>query len=519
MSRRQVVLAVLDGVGFSDNELGNAVKAAATPNLDKLIATSPHLLIHACGKYVGLPFADNMGNSEVGHNALGSGQIYSQGASLVNDSLNDGSLYKGKTWQKIINYTKNHTLHLLGLLSDGNVHSHIDHCISLIKQAKIDGIKTVRLHILLDGRDVEARSALKYISQIEAVLQDLNDASFDGQIASGGGRMYLTMDRYQADWKMVERGYNAHVLGEGRCFNSAQEAVETYYKEDNCIDQDLKEFVIVKKNKPVGLIKDHDSVIFFNFRGDRALEITQAFEDPNFDKFKRKLFPEVLFVGMLQYDGDLLIPRHYLVEPPKIKNTLTEVLLKHNLKQCAISETQKYGHVTYFWNGNRLEKFNNELETWIEIPSDSVPFSQRPWMKSAEITDAALLALQSQAYDFIRINYPNGDMVGHTGDFQATVIALEAVDLALGRLIEEVKKENAILIVLADHGNADAMLEKDGLTPKTSHTLSLVPFILYNTDSTLKSGDFGLANVAATVCDLLNIDPHPNFLPSLIYKK
>ncbi len=523
LEKKPVVLVVMDGFGLSDNTFGNAVANAYKPTYDALSSTSAYTEISAHGTYVGLPSNEDMGNSEVGHNALGCGQIYSQGAKLVNESIASKDIYQTDVWKDTVAYCQNSTLHFLGLLSDGNVHSHIKHLFDLIKTAKQAGVKKVRVHILLDGRDVPATSALEYVDQLEALLAELNDDHFEGKIASGGGRMYITMDRYEAEWEMVKRGWQAHVLGEGRQFASAKEAITTYRQELDCSDQYLPEFVIVKDNQPVGTIEDHDAVIFFNFRGDRALEITRAFEQADFDKFDRKRVPNVRYVGMLQYDGDLQIPNLYLVQPPRIKNTLTEALIQAGLKQYAISETQKFGHVTYFWNGNRSEKFDQALETWEEVTSDLVPFDERPWMKSAEITDKLIQAIKSKKFDFMRCNFPNGDMVGHTGNYQAAIISIEAVDLALARIIKVAKEMDVTLIITADHGNADEMYEKrkhetDPLKPKTSHSLNQVPFIIYNNDVKFKTGDFGLANVAATVADLLQIAPHPSWLPSLIEK-
>ena len=292
----------------------------------------------------------------------------------------------------------------------------------MIVQAKKEGIKKVRVHILLDGRDVGETSALEYVTPFETFLSELNDSSFDGRIASGGGRMFITMDRYEANWSMVERGWHTHVLGEGRLFNSATEAIETLRKETKAIDQDLPSFVIAENGKPVGTIEDGDSVIFFNFRGDRAIEISKAFEDPGFNYFDRKRWPQVTYAGMLEYDGDLHIPSRYLVNPPSIKHTMGEYLVKAGISQLAVSETQKFGHVTYFWNGNNSGKFSDVLETYYEVPSDIIPFEQRPWMKAAEITDKVIELIGTGNYKFARMNLANGDMVGHTGVYQAAKI-------------------------------------------------------------------------------------------------
>lgn len=523
MAQKQVVLVVMDGVGITTKDNGNAVMHAYKPHIDKLLKEVPNTLLKAHGTAVGLPSDADMGNSEVGHNALGCGQIYSQGAKLVNESIASKAIYNTDTWIELINYCKDNTLHFIGLLSDGNVHSHIDHLISMIKEAKSQKVKRVRIHALLDGRDVPETSALIYVEQLEKVLNELNDEQFDARIASGGGRMYITMDRYEANWSMVEKGWHTHVLGEGRAFTSAKEAIETYRQELQVSDQDLPEFVIVKDGTPVGEINDNDSVILFNFRGDRAIELSKAFDNEKFDQFDRVRYPKVKYAGMLQYDGDLKIPNLFLVQPPKIKDTLSEYLVKHNKKQYAISETQKFGHVTYFWNGNRTEKFDDKLETFVEIPSDVIPFEQRPWMKSAEITDELVKAIESKEYDFLRCNYPNGDMVGHTGNYQATLIGVEAVDLNLARIIKACDKTGSILLVTADHGNADEMYEKkknenDPVKPKTSHTLNKVPFIIYNADVKIKDKEMGLANVANTIVDLLDLPTVSKWEDSIIEK-
>lgn len=526
MKKKEVVLVIMDGVGISEESFGNAVKNAKTPNLDNLLDNYPNRLIHAHGTYVGLPSNDDMGNSEVGHNALGCGQIYSQGAKLVQESIESGEIYTTKTWKELVNNCKDNKLHLIGLLSDGNVHSNINHLFSLLEQSKIEGIKEVRIHILLDGRDVEETSALKYVEQLENKINELNDDNFNAMIASGGGRMVITMDRYEANWSMVKKGWHAHVLGNGRKFTSASDAIKTYREETHVIDQDLGEFVIVdKENNPVGIIEDGDSVVFFNFRGDRAIELSKAFDEEKFDKFDRVRVPRVFYAGMLQYDADLKIPTNYLTEPPKITNTLTEQLIKYGIREYAISETQKYGHVTYFWNGNRTEKFSKDLEIYEEVLSDVISFDKKPEMKAYEITDKFIDAIKSRKYDFLRINFPNGDMVGHTGNYEKTMEAIEAVDANLGRIMEAVDEVNATLIVIADHGNAEEMYQLKDRTKKiakTSHTTNPVPFIIYgnNLDNiNMKDGDFGLANIASTVTTLLDVEQNPIWLESIINKK
>jgi len=511
MENRPVVLVVMDGVGVRESDYGNAVKNAYTPTLDYLKENSAYTTIKAHGTAVGLPSDEDMGNSEVGHNAIGCGQVYSQGAKLVNESIESGSIFESETWNKLVDNAKEHTFHFIGLLSDGNVHSNISHLKAMLSQLKKQGAGKVRLHVLLDGRDVPEGSSVNYVKDIEAHMASLNGDGFDARIASGGGRMYITMDRYEADWQMVKRGWDAHVHGIGRKFDSALQAIETYQKEENATDQLMKEFIICENNQPIGQIKDHDSVVYFNFRGDRALEISRAFDGGDeFDKFDRGAKPDVMYAGMLQYDADLKIPTNFLANPPKIKDTMSEYLVKDNVKTYAISETQKFGHVTYFWNGNRSEKFSDELETWIEVPSDVIPFDQRPWMKSAEVTDLLVEAIESGKYSFLRCNYPNGDMVGHTGSYESTIIGVEAVDIAMARVKAACEKANAILVITADHGNADEMYDKkkkddDPIKPKTSHTLSPVPFMIYNADVKIKDGQYGLSNIAATVFKLMGL--------------
>ena len=518
---------VMDGVGIAADNGANAVAAANTPTLDRLMKSYPTLAIKAHGTAVGLPGDDDMGNSEVGHNALGSGQVFAQGAKLVSQSIETGKIFASETWQTLISGVKanDSTLHFLGLFSDGNVHSHIDHLKALISKAKAEGVKKVRIHILLDGRDVGETSALDYVRPFEEYIAGLRAPDFDIAIASGGGRMQITMDRYEANWAMVEKGWQTHVLGEGRQFASAEEAITAYRNETGVIDQDLPPFVIAKDGKPVGTVEDGDSVIFFNFRGDRSIEISKTFEaGADFDKFDRKRVPAVLYAGMLEYDGDLHIPSRYLVSPPEVTNTMTEYLVSEGVTQLAISETQKYGHVTYFWNGNKSGKFSEELETYIEIPSDVVPFEQRPWMKCAEITDKLIECLRSGKYKYLRVNFPNGDMVGHTGSFLATQCSMEALDLQLARILKVVDELEGAALITADHGNADEMYEidkktgapkagKDGsFKAKTSHTLNPVPFIVYDNFTadryTVKTGrtDLGLSSVAATTVNMLGYE-------------
>ena len=509
--KKPVVLVIIDGVGKGDGGPGDAVALAKTPNLDRLFATCPYTWLKAHGSAVGLPTDDDMGNSEVGHNALGCGQVYSQGAKLVQESIESGSIFRSAPWMDLAANCLDHgkTMHFLGLLSDGNVHSNIGHLIAMLREARAEGIRRVRVHVLLDGRDVPATSALEYVDQLEAVLKELSDCEFDYRIASGGGRMKITMDRYQANWGMVEAGWKTHVLGEGRQFASAREAIETYRAETGAIDQDLPAFVIAENGEPVGRIENGDSVILYNFRGDRAQEISLAFDRKDFDKFERPGYTGVKFAGMLQYDGDLKIPDVYLVNPPVIKNTLTEVLCAAGVREYALSETQKYGHVTYFWNGNRSGKVDEKLEVYEEIPSDIIPFEFAPKMKAEEITERMVENMASHKFDFLRCNFPNGDMVGHTGVIEAVITAMEAVDAGVGRILEAADKYGYLVCVTADHGNADQMydVKKGKMSIRTAHSLNPVPFIVYDPGEkhVFKEGHFGLANVAPTLLQLMDL--------------
>ena len=529
-----IVTIVMDGYGLPKTEVGSAIAAARKPTLDHLFAEYSNIRLRAHGTAVGMPSDEDMGNSEVGHNAIGAGQVYSQGAALVADAIASGAIWQGDAWQEIVAGAKagRGVIHLIGLFSDGNVHSHIDHLKAMVVQAKADDVKTVRIHALLDGRDVPETSALDYLLPFEAFLSAINSDGFDAQIASGGGRQNITMDRYDANWSMVDKGWQTHVLGIGPQFSSASAAVNALREQfPKTIDQDLPPFVIAEAGKPVGTIEDGDSVVFFNFRGDRAIEITRAFEETNFDKFDRVRTPKVTYAGMLQYDGDLKLPKRFLVAPPAIRNTMGEWFSKAGISQFACSETQKFGHVTYFWNGNRSGKF--EGETYQEVPSDVVPFEQRPWMKAAEIADTMIAALQTGQYKTLRCNFANGDMVGHTGNFRAATISIEALDLELARILPVIDALGGVALITADHGNADEMFEidkktklpaqnKDGsFKAKTAHTLNPVPLILYDNVSggklALKQTETaGLSNIAATIANLLGYEKHDSWDESLL---
>jgi 2,3-bisphosphoglycerate-independent phosphoglycerate mutase len=521
-----LVLVIMDGVGLGKQDDSDGVFLAKKPCLDELFKSKLYTTLKAHGKAVGMPTDEDMGNSEVGHNALGAGRVFAQGASLVNDVIKNGAIFQTPLWKQLADNAKKdkHTFHFIGLLSDGNVHSHIDHLLAMLERCAKDGVKRVRLHVLLDGRDVYEKSAPLYLEKTESLLKELNSKGFDYAIASGGGRMVTTMDRYNADWTIVKRGWDAHILGVGRAFSSAKEAVETYYREDPKItDQYLPSFVIAQNGKPIGTINDGDSVVLFNFRGDRAIELSRAFAEVEFDKFDRVRRPNVLFAGMMQYDGDLQIPKKFLVNPPAIDRPMSQYVCALGIKSFAISETQKYGHVTYFWNGNNSGYVCEEIEKYIEIPSDKIRFDQAPRMKADEITDTTIELLKSGQYQFGRLNYPNGDMVGHTGVPPAIITSVEAVDQGLAKLLKVIADLKGICVILADHGNADEMFTvKNGKRiVSTAHSLNPVPFIIvdsgYNGEYAIADlKERGLANVAATLFNLLGYEQPKDYAPSLI---
>ena len=522
-----LLFIIMDGVGIGKQYEGNAVYKANTPTLDKLFKSKLYTQLKAHGTAVGLPTDEDMGNSEVGHNAIGAGRIFTQGAKLVNKAFESGDIFESDIWENVVSKgTEDGTIHFIGLLSDGNVHSHIKHLFALLERCEIEKIEKVRVHILLDGRDVPGRSALKYVTPLEEKLKEISDNNnYDYKIASGGGRMIVTMDRYNADWSIVERGWKAHVRGIGRNFHSASEAINTFYNEDeNIIDQYLDPFVIVdEKEKLVGKIEDGDSVVFFNFRGDRAIEISKAFEDDDFNYFERVERPNVYYAGMMQYDGDTLIPKNFLVQPPEIDRTISSYLCAEGVTSFAISETQKFGHVTYFWNGNRSGYINEDLEKYIEIPSDKIEFDKAPKMKAVEIKNKTIELLRSGKYKFGRLNFANGDMVGHTGNFNAAVTAIETVDKCVGELLDVIKELKGIAVVTADHGNSDEMyvIKNGEKIIKTSHSLNPVPFIIYDSkyNGEYKMKDItspGLTNITGTLLNLLGYKNVEDYDESLI---
>ncbi|MCB9681723.1 MAG: 2,3-bisphosphoglycerate-independent phosphoglycerate mutase [Alphaproteobacteria bacterium] len=527
--RGPVVLCILDGVGLGTGGEDDAVATAPTPTLDRLRETCPTVALRAHGTAVGLPSDDDMGNSEVGHNAIGAGRVFDQGAKLVNHALLEaGTAWASDVWKALVG---GGTLHLIGLLSDGNVHSHVAHLDALIDRAVHDGVTRLRVHVLTDGRDVGERTALTWVAPLEARLAALAAQGVDASIASGGGRMAITMDRYEADWPMVQRGWEAHVHGQAAPYPSASAAIRAAYEDPAITDQYVPPFVVTGDDgAPVGPIEDGDTVLLFNFRGDRAIELSRAFTEDGFDAFDRGRVPQVYFAGMMQYDGDLALPEHFLVAPPVIEHTVGDVLCAAGKRTFACSETQKFGHVTYFFNGNRSGRLCADLEAYVEVPSDNRPFDEAPWMKAAEIVDACIGAIASGDYDHVRLNLANGDMVGHTGNLAATRVAMACVDLQVARLEKAVRRAGGVMIVTADHGNADEMWQHDKKgqvqrddagtpVPRTSHTLAPVPCILVDAEgarSLTAPHGAGIASVGSSLVALLGLAVPDGWAPSLV---
>ena len=527
-----VVLVVLDGVGLAPSGPGNAVASARTSFLGEIAKKYLRVALNASGEAVGL-LPEQMGNSEVGHNTMGTGRAIKQGIAQIEQAFETGLVFESEAWKGAITRVlsenrgrfdenaetwyngiiKPATLHFAGIFSDGGVHSHISHLEQMIERAYAEGVRRMRIHAVFDGRDVSPQSEPKYIQRIEQFVQRFKDA--DIKIASGGGRQVAVADRYENDWNIVARGWDMMVNGEADFyFHSAEEGISILRRINPGVqDQDLPPFVVVDTNeKPIGKIEKGDVLIYFDFRKDRAIEIAEAFIYRDFTHFNRGDYTpdDVFFVGMTEYNSDTHVPEHRLVEPITINDTLNRFLSKRGITQLAVSETVKFGHITYYFNGNSYEK--SAGEEFCEIESDKEPFETRPWMKTAEITDKVIA--ESDKYNFIRLNFPGGDMVGHTADFDATVIAMEAIDLSLKRIAKRVDELGGMMMIVADHGNAEELLDKNG-APKTAHTTNLVPCIFY--DNTKNKTHYqlagiqdpGLANLAATVAVLLGQNDYP----------
>jgi 2,3-bisphosphoglycerate-independent phosphoglycerate mutase len=529
-----LALIILDGIGIGKENEGNAFYRADTPFLDELIQRCQNnclfIKLKAHGTAVGLPTDEEMGNSEVAHNAMGAGRIVRQRATRAKESILSGSIFKTEKWKDLVSKIKKRdaTLHFMGLLSDGYVHSDLTHLFGLLHGAVDSEIETVRIHALLDGRDVPPQSALEYIDKLEKGLDKINkDHGYDYRIASGGGRMRVTMDRYYSDWDVVRRGWEAHVCGIPEqhsdykgYFISAQNAIKRARERDPEIsDQYLPSFVIIGEDeKPIGKMSNGDIMINFNFRGDRAVEISQAFEDKDYG-FEKECDPNVEYYGLLQYDKKMDLPHKYFIDPPEVDDSITEYLCAERISQYAIAETHKYGHITYFWNGNKEGYVCEEHEKYVEIKSDpSEMIEANPEMKADQVKDAFLEALNSKNYKFLRVNFANGDMVGHTGNINSAIIAAEKVDKCVKDIVNRVMELEGIAIVTADHGN----LEEMGEGQETAHSLNPVLFNImdsrydneYIINENLKEP--GLGNIGATLLNLMGFKKPSTFMESLI---
>ncbi len=529
-----IVLAVMDGVGLAPAGAGNAVSLAHTEFLDYAIKNYLNIPLEASGEAVGILKGD-MGNSEVGHNALGSGQIIKQGIAKIEEAFATGEIFQSEAWQKATSnlahkatLERPKTLHFAGIFSDGNVHSSIAHLEKMIRQADHEGIERIRVHCVFDGRDVPPQSEPQYIARLESFFAQFNSKpDRDYRIASGAGRMVAVADRYESDWSMVEKGWQMIVEGKAeREFTDATRAIEFLRAKDPTVqDQYLPAFVIVDEaGEPVGKVRKGDSFIYYDFRADRAIEIAMAFTYYDFPHFNRGDYSpdDIFFAGMTEYNSDTHVPQYQLVPPVTIHHPLNTYLGEKGITQLAVSETVKFGHITYYFNGNSYDKARGEKH--IKVESDTLPFDTRPWMKSAEITDIVLDNLEK--YKFIRLNFPGGDMVGHFAEIEPTIAAMEAIDIQLARIARKVDELGGILIVTADHGNAEELLDENG-EPKTSHSTNKVPCIFYdNTTSRYKYlanpavKHPGLSNVAATIARLLGLTDIPQeWQDSLIVEK
>ena len=492
MAKKPVALIIMDGYGYNSGEYGNAIKAANKPNLDKYMQ-GPNTLIGASGLDVGLPDGQ-MGNSEVGHTNIGAGRIVYQMLVKISKSIKDGDFFENKALVDAVENCKknNSSLHLMGLLSPGGVHSHMEHLYGLLEMAKKNGLENVYVHAFLDGRDVPPSSAADFMKEAVDEIKKIGT----GSVATVAGRFYA-MDRDNA-WDRVEKAYNAMVLGEGVKAECPVQAIKDSY-ENGVTD----EFMLPTVTDENGMIKENDSVVFFNFRPDRARQITRAFVDPEFTGFERKYFP-VHFVCMAQYDAAM--PNVSVAFPPEqLTMTLGEYLAKLGKTQLRIAETQKYAHVTFFFNGGEEKQFEGEDRILIKSP-DVETFDMKPEMSAFEVTDAVVEAIEADKYDVIILNYANCDMVGHTGIFDAAKAAVEAVDTCVGRMVDVVLAKGGVALLTADHGNADKMFEEDG-SPFTAHTTNPVPFVVVGKECELREGGV-LADIAPTMLQLLEV-PQP----------
>ena len=497
MAKKPVMLMILDGFGIAPSSEGNAVALANKPNFDRLMKEYPHTNLQASGMAVGLP-EGQMGNSEVGHLNIGAGRIVYQELTRITKSISDKDFFENEALLKAMNNAKenNTALHLLGLLSDGGVHSHIDHLRGLLEFAKKEGLQKVYVHAFMDGRDVAPSSGKEFILKTEEMMKEIGV----GEIATISGR-YYAMDRDNR-WERVELAYNAMVLGQGETATSAIEAIDKSYH-DNKTDEFVLPCVITENNAPKATIKSGDSVVFFNFRPDRAREITRAINDKTFDGFKRETL-NLTFVTMTQYDKTLE-GVEIAFKPQTLVNTLGEYVSSKGLNQLRIAETEKYAHVTFFFNGG-VEKENEGEDRALVASPKVATYDLKPEMSAYEVTDELINRLDSDKYDMIILNYANPDMVGHTGVVDAAVKAIETVDECLGRVVDKVLEKDGTVFITADHGNAETMIDYSTGNPFTAHTTNVVPllWVSNNKNGEIKEGK--LADIAPTMLNVLGLE-------------
>lgn len=510
MNKKLTMLMILDGFGINDNEKGNAVKLANTPNIDRLMKTCPTTEVYTSGLNVGLPDGQ-MGNSEVGHTNIGAGRIVYQELTRITKSIEDGDFFSIPEFVEAIENCKknNSKLHIMGLLSDGGVHSHIRHLFALLELAKRRDFEDVYVHCFLDGRDTPPASAEGYIMQLEEKMKEKEV----GKIASISGRFYA-MDRDKR-WQRIKKTYDALVNGIGENKASAVTAIESSYQKE-IFDEFVEPTVIVNGETPIATIEKNDSVIFFNFRPDRAREITRTLVDKEFNEFETKDL-NLYFVCMTPYDETMPNVKVAFKKEP-LKNTFGEYISNNGLTQLRIAETEKYAHVTFFFNGGEEKQYKGEDR--ILVPSPKVEtYDLKPEMSAIEVTDKVVEAIKSEKYDSIILNYANPDMVGHTGNLEASIKAIETIDNCVGRVIEEINKVNGVCLITADHGNSEQMIDYKTGEPHTAHTTNPVPLILVGMEGvTLKTGK--LADLAPTMLDIMGLKkPDEMTGESIIVKK
>ncbi|MBR5152548.1 MAG: 2,3-bisphosphoglycerate-independent phosphoglycerate mutase [Clostridia bacterium] len=496
MNKKPYALIIMDGYGVNERHEGNAIYSANTPNMDRYLETCPNTVIHASGMDVGLPDGQ-MGNSEVGHTNIGAGRIVYQELTRITKSIDDGDFFKNSTLLAAMeNCKKNDSaLHLMGLLSDGGVHSHNKHLYGLLKMAKENGIDKVHVHCFLDGRDVPPSSGADFVEELVSKVREIGV----GDIATVMGR-YYAMDRDNR-WERVQKAYDAMVLGQGNTCDSAVTAVKASYNE-GVTDEFVIPTVITKDGVPAGMIQEKDSVVFFNFRPDRAREITRTLVDPDFNGFDRKYF-ETCYVCMTQYDASM--PNvEVAFKPESLTNTFGEYISRKGLRQLRIAETEKYAHVTFFFNGGVENVYDGEDRALINSPKVAT-YDLQPEMSAPEVCEEVVNRIKSGEYDVIVLNFANCDMVGHTGVFDAAVKAVETVDTCLGKVVDAIESMGGVALITADHGNADQMVDYEDGGAFTAHTTNVVPLVLIGkNDAKLKTGR--LADLAPTMLDLMGLE-------------